>query len=85
MTDQCRKELVSRLRDEADLCRNETAVDVANLLDEAADALSRQGEPVAYEWQGQVSLASDLALDDMARTLGRPLVYASPTQDSPND
>ena len=32
-------ELVGRLRDEADLCRNETAEDVARLLDEAADAL----------------------------------------------
>lgn len=39
-------ELVKRLRDEADLCRNETAVDIAVLLDEAADALERQWIPV---------------------------------------
>ena len=36
--------LVTRLRDEADLCRNETAVDIANLLDQAADALSSARE-----------------------------------------
>lgn len=32
--------LVSRLRDEADLCRSETANDVADLLEEAANALA---------------------------------------------
>ena len=32
-------ELVSDLQDEADLCRNETANDIANLLDRAAAAL----------------------------------------------
>lgn len=38
-------ELVRRLRDEADLCRNETATDVADLLDEAADALDGLEKP----------------------------------------
>ena len=37
-------ELVGRLRDEANLCRNETADDVARLLDEAADALEAASE-----------------------------------------
>lgn len=35
----CVKDLIDRLRDEADLCRAETADDTARLLDEAADAL----------------------------------------------
>jgi len=33
--------LISELRDEADLCRNEQANDIAKLLDEAANALSK--------------------------------------------
>lgn len=53
-------DLVSRLRDEADLCRNETATDVAALLDEAADALDAQpaqaaqpvNKPAAWMRQG---------------------------------
>lgn len=32
-------DLVQRLLDEADLCRNETATDIAELLEEAAEAL----------------------------------------------
>lgn len=36
-----RPSLVERLRTEADLCRNETADDVAALLDEAADYIQR--------------------------------------------
>ena len=32
--------LIERLRDEAALCRNETATDVAELLEEAVDALT---------------------------------------------
>jgi hypothetical protein len=35
-----RDELIARLRDEADLCRNETADDIAGLLDEAANAIA---------------------------------------------
>lgn len=34
-------DIVERLRDEADLCRNETADDVARLLDQAADEIER--------------------------------------------
>lgn len=32
--------LVERLRDEADLCRNDGANDIADLLDEATEALN---------------------------------------------
>lgn len=32
-------DLISRLQDEADLCRNDGASDIAALLDEAAEAL----------------------------------------------
>lgn len=38
-------DLIQRLRDEAGLCRNETAEDVANLLEEAANALERLSSP----------------------------------------
>lgn len=33
--------IIDDLRTEADLCRNETAVDIANLLDKAADVIER--------------------------------------------
>ena len=36
--------LIDELREEADLCRNETAVDVANLLDRAAAEIERLRE-----------------------------------------
>lgn len=36
-------ELIKNLRDEADLCRNETATDIADLLDDAASALIATG------------------------------------------
>lgn len=39
-----RPSLVDRLRTEADLCRNETADDVAALLDEAADYIQRHNK-----------------------------------------
>ena len=48
--------LIERLRDEAALCRSETAVDVAELLEEAADALTasekrrRETDMLAYKW-----------------------------------
>ena len=32
-------ELIERLRDESDLCRNETATDIADLLDEAINRI----------------------------------------------
>lgn len=32
-------DIVDQLRDEADLCRNETATDIADLLDKAADEI----------------------------------------------
>ncbi len=40
-------ELVARARDEADLCRNEGAADIAELLDELAAALDRRPHEVA--------------------------------------
>jgi len=46
-------DLIQRLNDESDLCRNEGADDIANLLDEAIAALSSvEAKPVAYylEW-----------------------------------
>lgn len=46
-----RDELIQRLRDEADLCRAETADDIARLLDEAAAALDLQSKEAArYHW-----------------------------------
>lgn len=36
-------DLISRLQDEADLCRNDGATDIAALLDEAAAALRGDG------------------------------------------
>jgi hypothetical protein len=44
----CLQRLVRRLRDESALCRNETATDVANLLDEAADAVEKANREVRY-------------------------------------
>lgn len=36
-------DIVEQLRDEADLCRNETATDIADLLDEAASCIVAMG------------------------------------------
>ena len=36
------EDLITRLSDEADLCRNETATDIANLLDEARNKILEQ-------------------------------------------
>ena len=38
--------LIERLRDEAALCRNETATDVAELLEEAVDALTAREQQI---------------------------------------
>ena len=52
--------LIERLRDEAALCRNETATDVAELLEEAVDALTaaekQRDEAIRLlaEWVAQV-------------------------------
>lgn len=47
-------DLISRMQDEADLCRNEGASDIAALLDEATEALrverERCAKPVPDEW-----------------------------------
>lgn len=42
MSDAYPMDLITRLRDEAGLCRIETATDIAALLEEAADDLERQ-------------------------------------------
>jgi hypothetical protein len=50
MKDEALK-LIERLVNEADLCRNEGANDIAALLDEAAKALAAPvQEPVAWRW-----------------------------------
>ena len=43
--------LVERLRDEAGLCRNETAEDVAALLDEAAAEIERLTQSSTEGWR----------------------------------
>lgn len=49
------KNLIQRLNDEADMCSNEGASDIAHLLWEAAAAVAAspavQVEPVAWMWQ----------------------------------
>ncbi|MGQ3051053.1 MAG: hypothetical protein ACT6S0_04650 [Roseateles sp.] len=53
--------LVQRLRDEADLCRAETADDIAQLLDEAAEQLQITGRQL-FETEGRAgALSRDLA------------------------
>ena len=42
------EELIKRLQDEADLCRNEGADDIASLLDEAANALKAGDAPAFW-------------------------------------
>lgn len=78
-------DLVQRLRDEADLCRAETANDIARLLDEAADALQAPApahqpegtEPVG--WGGVIDRCAELCdpnfigmedLDELKRYAG---------------
>lgn len=48
------RRLIRELKDEADLCRNETAHDVASLLDEAADALTESWDDV-LEYAAQIA------------------------------
>lgn len=44
-------DLIKRLQDEADLCRAETATDIAKLLDEAATALTEASQQAErYRW-----------------------------------
>lgn len=54
------KDLSQRLRDEADLCRNDGAQDIANLLDEAAAELEAQARvaicPRGHDWHDFGSL-----------------------------
>ena len=42
-------DLISRLQDEADLCRNDGASDIAALLDEATEALRVDRQPLTRE------------------------------------
>ena len=51
-----RSQLIEELRTEADLCRNETADDVADLLDDAASslvAISAMANALKDEWEGE--------------------------------
>jgi len=59
-------DLISRLQDEADLCRNEGADDIAMLLDESAKALAAQAGPA------QAPL-TDEQIDKMMREIGRKI------------
>ena len=45
-------DLISRLQDEADLCRNEGASDIAALLDEATEALRAFAEQNGLQIRG---------------------------------
>ena len=59
--------LIERLRDEAALCRSETAVDIAELLEEAVDALTK-----AYQTNDGISaeyVKARLALQDAQHAL----------------
>jgi hypothetical protein len=59
--------LVRQLRDEADLCRNETATDIANLLDAAAKELEGMVLLQCGRKQDQEELRRCVAvLDDIA-------------------
>lgn len=53
------QELISRAQDEADLCRNEGATDIADLLDELAQALAAQPR----------RRLSDEEVDDLSREM----------------
>lgn len=77
--------LRERVMDEADLCRNEGADDIARLLDDVAAALAdqAQAEPVAFPTAAEFSDAMKLAVTadwqqgfDCARELS--LVRAAP-------
>lgn len=73
--------LIERLRDEADLCRNETAYDIAMLLDKAAGTIERlQRSLTASEKQvANLKVMKDQAYErcntvsDEARRLARLL------------
>ena len=69
------KRMVRRLHDEADLCRNETATDVADLLDEAAAALEQywsvaleHAATIAERYPTQTNAGEDVA-DGIAATI----------------
>lgn len=54
-------DLVERLGDEADLCRNDDANDIADLLDEAKAALveaDRKNEAMLHEWNAAEARAA---------------------------
>ena len=58
--------LIERLRDEADLCRNEGADDIARLLDEACAALAAptdRAEPLTEEQRLHLAQAANLLVE----------------------
>ena len=85
--------LIARLNDEADLCRNEGADDIAALLSEAAAALAASvpAEPIPKGWRlvpveptVGMCIAGDADranVDDMTRTpaIYRAMLSAAPT------
>ena len=72
------EDLIERLRDEADLCRNEGADDVARLLDAAADALEAlQSRLDDAEWEDVPE--ADPEAEAEARL---PMYYVDPDGDN---
>lgn len=62
MSDAYPMDLITRLRDEAGLCRIETATDIAVLLEEAADDLERQEQSLTAS-EKRAAQAVDALLD----------------------
>ena len=62
-------DLIERLHDEADLCRNEGADDVARLLDEAADALEAARAELENSHLQEITTVGQLqtALEELAK------------------
>ena len=46
-----REQLIADLHDESDLCRNDGANDIADLIDRAIAALTAQGVPVLHQYR----------------------------------
>lgn len=67
-------DLIQRLRDEADLCDNDGAYDVAQLLDKAADALTARDELLRQIGDKAHDLSTGPAVEDGYWTI-REMAY----------
>ena len=90
MTTETKPDMVDRLRDEADLCRNEGATDIAVLLDEAADELERLSAQVAqyredaerYRWLRDTNLDAGVrATGEHLEPLQVPMIFIGHPED----